>query len=572
MALLQFYPIDISLTVINGSTAVLLTGRTPSGDKIVVMDKSFSPYFYVQLKNNQSLDSVMERLKKLELQASFGTGRITKTRLTNRLVKGEKITLVQAFVNIFFFLPKLAAEAAQWPEVESVHEQDVSVVKKYLLEKNISLSTLTDVYYEPGNIRTKYPCFNALRLEQKAARIIPDIKAFSVKLDLQQIEKDEEAIVAVHISSSNLSRTISWKRSENAELVDGELNLLQHFFEMIEHLKPDVIYGRDIHRIFSMIEERASKYKIKIQLGVDYSGIKIRNSKAYIKGIPLIDIEDYAVRMLTSRSIISAGSKPDYEFFAELVPYFIEIQRAGFTLQESSQVSAKQVVEAFFINESFASQIAIPQKPTKNIIELRKQVYSSKKTIPTGIHENIALLPLGCVAASIISEKNISPETINCSCCAASAPRINFAEGNNCWLCKAKRGFYAKIAQETLSRYFRIKEMMKNSQQAGLQARAAILKIVIEMLSSYVNNPSSRWYSPESSQLLENATSSLFQDISNKLQNSGLNFIYANHDFMLYNYKDKNKAFDAAKIISELNSWIDVAKPHLFDNAAIIRI
>ncbi len=51
-----------------------------------------------------------------------------------------------------------------------------------------------------------------------------------------------------------------------------------------------------------------------------------------------------------------------------------------------------------------------------------------------------------------------------------------------------------------------------------------------------------------------------------------MNFIYANNDFMLYNYKDKNKASDAAKIISELNSWIDVEKPQLFDNAAIIRV
>ena len=87
-----------------------------------------------------------------------------------------------------------------------------------------------------------------------------------------------------------------------------------------------------------------------------------------------------------------------------------------------------------------------------------------------GIHRDVSVFDATSLYPTIIIEYNLSPETVNCSCCRGDsrAKRLvtseilkgcqYVAKDGSCWICQRKTGFFARILNALTKERIKLQE------------------------------------------------------------------------------------------------------------------
>jgi DNA polymerase family B len=100
-----------------------------------------------------------------------------------------------------------------------------------------------------------------------------------------------------------------------------------------------------------------------------------------------------------------------------------------------------------------------------------------------GLHQDAHLFDVTSLYPTIIIKYNLSPETVNCSCCRDNyearqtfTPEIltdcKYVEDGYYWICQCKRGLFAKILEELTEERIRYKK-------SGLEVESQAIKAII---------------------------------------------------------------------------------------------
>src|SRR2546426_11193768 len=84
-----------------------------------------------------------------------------------------------------------------------------------------------------------------------------------------------------------------------------------------------------------------------------------------------------------------------------------------------------------------------------------------------GYHENVGELDFASMYPSIMTRFNISPETVNCSCCTEgeAVPEIGYR------ICRERRGLVPRSIEPVIEKRRRYKALMKQAQKEPERAR-----------------------------------------------------------------------------------------------------
>ncbi|MEM4254140.1 MAG: DNA-directed DNA polymerase [Candidatus Woesearchaeota archaeon] len=551
MVIVQFYPVDATYKVVNGKPQVYLFGRTIKGEQICVIDANFEPYFYAIPKKGE--DPTPELLK-LKTERIGETYSVTRIEPAPKKYLEHPVNALKVFVNIPKAVAELKDSARALHGVESVNEYDIPYVRRYLIDKGITPLTLVNVEGEPAMEKLRVPAIKASKITQAAESTFTKPKVLAVDIETynpegKHVSADKHPILMIALFGEKLKKVLTWKRIENAEshveFLPSEADVLDRFVQLVNDYKPDIIAGYYSDGFdFPYIRARATKNKIPLELGLDYSELRIEgraNTSAKITGIAHIDILRIVRKLLVkvmetdiftldavAAELLGKGKHPadidklatawdsnnsamlnefaeynlqdaelTYELAQLTMPNLIEMVKiVGQLPYDINRMGFSQLVEWFAMKQAFPLGEIAPNKPN-----YREQTRRARDRIKgafvfepkPGLYENIAVCDYRSLYPTIIASHNISPGMRNCSCCP-DAPQIKTDRGTF-WYCQKRKGFVSGIIEDLITRRARIKEILKKGDKDQLlHARSWALKDLANSFYGYLGFSAARWY------------------------------------------------------------------------------
>jgi len=605
MEKIQFFPLDISYKVINNKPVILLAARTIDNKQILILDNTFQPYFYVIPKT----DTVKEKLEKIRLELdNKEVAEVTKVEKIKKKYDGKEVNALKVYTKFQKDIPKIRDVIKEWEIIEHISEYDIIFTRRYLIDNNLTTLRLTEANGDFINYPSKVPVFKIKDITQQSDDMLPSPRILSFDIETYsesgEIDSEKNPIIMLSFYGENFKKIITWKKFDtrkDIDFVDSELALIEKFKEVIDQYKPDILTGYYSDGFdLPYINKRAAKYKIKLNLGVDFSELNVTHkitTSSKIFSILHIDIYKFIKRILRSQldtelyglnqvaeellgekkhdvdlsnlSKLWDNSDPKLTEYADynlrdagltfrlttkILPNMIELMKiVGLTLYDINRMGFSQLVEWYLLkNESNFNEIA-PDLPNNEEIKKRKGdtfkgafVFEPKP----GLYQDILVFDFRSLYPSIISSHNISPGTKCCTCCKDVG---NIPPESNQWFCMKKKGFIPSMMEDLIKRRMRIKEIAAKKDNPLLEARLTALKLLANSFYGYLGFFAARWYSLDCVKAITSYGRYYIHNVIDKAKKAGFNVIYSDTDSVFLTLGDKTKE-DAFSFLEEINN------------------
>ncbi len=608
MAGFQFYLLDISYKIVDGVPLIYLFGKTASNEKVCVVDNSFKPYFYVVPKKGEGLK---ERLKRLSLEKEGEKFEVVDAEEVRKMQAEKEVTVLKVSVNTPKAVPVLREEIKAWAEVQSINEYDILFVRRYLIDKNITPLTLLTVEGEYIVERMRVPVLKAERIEPTSDDFLKNPRILALDIEtygpVDKNAEKENPIVMAGFYARNFKKVVTWKSFQASEdyieFVKSEADLILRLKEIIEEYSPDIITGYYSDGFdFPQIKERANKYRVKLDLGLDYSELKVSGrefKEAQITGMVHLDVlsfirrimrtsiktdeftlnsvasellgeTKYGVDVLELSSVWDKGGKELEEFCkynlhdaklahdlcVKLFSNMVELVKIiGLPLYDITRMPYSQLVEAYILRQAWNANELAPNRPSyeERQSRLAKRIKGAFVYEPKpGLYKDIAVFDYRSLYPTIIASHNISTGSLNCSCCEGE--NLVPFEGETYWFCSKKKGFLSRIIEDLITRRARIKEIMKKGEgDVFLGARSEVLKLLANSFYGYLGFDNARWYSFGCAEATTAWGRHYIKEVIAKAQAEGFNVLYSDTDSVFLTLDNKTKE-DAQLFVDKINA------------------
>ncbi|MFH0832200.1 MAG: DNA-directed DNA polymerase [Candidatus Aenigmatarchaeota archaeon] len=543
--------------IIEGEKPVIrLFGVDESGKAVIVKDE-FRPYFYALPKNKALLE---KKLKAMD--------NVTEIKYIKRKIGGDEKSVMQVFVDLPQNLQGVRDEIKR---IADCYEYSINFYKRYLIDKNFyPLDWITD----------------------KTEKIEKDDNP-KMKILAFDIETVDDRIVMISIAdNTGFEKVITSK---------DEKSILEEFEETILKTDPHIIVTYNGDKFdFEVLRERADYNKIELKLGDEAFKFARRAhaNSARIFGRVHIDLFNFVYNILSpqlqseiltlnevSRELVGEGKeelsleeiinlwKNNSKKLAEycqndsrltlklanmLLPQIFELAKLSGQLPfDCSRLTYGLLVEWYLIRKANEMNIIAPNQPHWNEIQKRRELkpYKGGYVIEPkqGLHDNIAIFDFRSLYPSIIVSFNISPETLNCSCCKSNRYKV---PGMDYYFCKRNEGFIPKQVKKLIEKRQEIKERMKKAGKEeikSLDEQQRAVKIIANATYGYLAYPGSRWYSRECSESAAAFGRDSIKRTISEAEKFGFDVLYGDTDSLFVKMKGKDVGRESEKFLEKIN-------------------
>ena len=605
---IQFFPLDANYKVDDGKAVIHLYGRAADGRQIYVLDRSFEPYFYVIPKDGVNIS---EKLEKIRIENADDVSFVTKTEAVIKKFLGKEVFAIKVYTNLPGSVPVIRDVVKEWEIIESVHEYDIPFVRRYLIDKNITPLILHQATGEFASQKSRIDVFKADRMEQASTDTLhnPRVLAFDIEtyshFDLA-IDAEKNPIIMLSFYGENFKKVFVWKRFktniEHIEFVGSESELIEKFKETIDNYKPDILTGYFSDGFdLPYIKTRADKYKIKLDIGLDYSELKVKNTREVtvaINGITHLDIFKFIKKVIggnletysydlnavatelldEKKHDVSLAELPNawdnenenlekfceyclndsvltYNLAVKMLPTIIEMVKiVNLPIYDINRMGFSQLVEWYIMKQAPQFNEIAPNKPNNDEVQQRRLstyqgafVYEPKP----GFYKDIVVFDFRSLYPTILSSHNIGTDTIDCACCEGTAKVTPGDESEKHWFCAKRKGFIPTLIEDLISRRIRIKEIIKEEHDekfAFLDARQNSLKLLANSFYGYLGFFGARWYSIACARSITAWGRFYIHKVIDKAQKEGFLVLYSDTDSVFLTLDGKSE--DEARIFA----------------------
>ncbi|MEM7822959.1 MAG: DNA-directed DNA polymerase [Candidatus Aenigmatarchaeota archaeon] len=547
----KFYLLDVDWTLDGDEPVIRLWGKTKNGKTIVVFDRSFRDYFYVEPKHSlseQEVKDLAERISKIQIEGK----KPEKTEILDMKLLGKPIRVIKVITKNPHDVQKIRDIVKEWEDVREEYEYAMTLHRKYLIVKGFIPLRWFAVDGEKVETNLNVDAaINAKRIEMLEEEEQPKLKILAFDIEMTEENGEEKIIMISIMDNAGYEVVLTYRpvKARGVEVLSDEKLLIERFLHIVYERNPDIICGYNTDRFdFPKLVERAERYKIPLKLGRDNTQLIFRRrgkiSTAQIRGRVHIDLYDFVEHILSqtlisevltldkvAQELLGVGKKPmkwkeiseawkskegveklikycrwDSELTLDLADYLLPqiaelCKITGQTLFDVSRMTYSQMVEWLLIRRAYEKGEIACNRPKAEEIEKRKKaepyagayVHMPKE----GVHENIALFDFRSLYPSIIVSHNISPETLDCE---HPMCKKNTVPENGHWFCVQKSGFIPEILNDLMKKRIDInKKLLKTNKRSvlyrQLSNRQFGLKILANAFYGYYGYAGSRWYS-----------------------------------------------------------------------------
>lgn len=621
MPKVQFFPVDIDyVTKAGGKAKVRIFGKTTDGKRVCVFDNNLEPYFWILPKENVNLANFRKKIEAINVKEAGRTAFVVKTELHDKKHLDKDVKAIKVIVNNPKDVPIIKDQIKIMRETEAKKEVDIPFYKRYLIDKEITPLCLCEA---DGRI-VKANLDVDLVLDAKSVKQIsedlikePKILAFDIEVYFKgrlPIEGDPIIMIAFY-GSDGFEKALTYKKFPTKkgfiEFVKDEASLIRRFKDIIAEQKPDYLisyYGDNFD--FPYIRARASKFNIRLNLGLDKSVVRFGRhgqvSTAKIRGIPHIDLlkfirrtfsesletESYSLNNVANEILGEGKKEVDIEMLFEcwdknkelekyceynlkdanltlrlcekILPNLNEtIKLIGQPIFDVARMSYGQLVEWHLIKRAKEFNEICPNRPTYETIEKRKMhTYKGAFVFEPepGFYKDVVFLDYRSLYPSVIVAKNISPGTLTKQSKGSNkSPEIELPSGKKMhyYFSYKKEGFIPSIVKDLIIRRNRIKEIIEEEEKTGrinpaLRARDKSLKMLTNSIYGYHAFFGARYYSLQCAASITAWSRAYIQKTIEDVRKAGFKVIYADTDSVAFILGAKTEK-DALNFLAETN-------------------
>ncbi len=589
---------------------IRIWGKTREGKSVLVLDRTFEPYFYVQPRDGLS-ESELKLLAKRILQLRIeGKGPKRVEKIKGRKFLGKPIKILRVIVGVPPDVPKFRELLKEWRDVEEEYEYGVNFYKRYLIDKKLTPMGWAQVEgreAKPGKGLRVDVVFEASSVKPLEENGYPKLRVLAFDLELVE-ERGKEKIIMISMMDNKgfkKALTIGKKKTLGVEVLGSEGELIKRFIELVQKRNPEVIAAYNSDRFdFPKLQEKAEGYRIPLILSRDGSHVTFRRSgrvsAADIKGRIHIDIFDFIEHILRAtlssevltldmvakeligegkedmewKDIEKAWKKKDLKSIASyclqdsnlalkladnLLPQIFELSKVvGQTPFDVSRHFYSQLVEWVLIRKAFDIGEIVPNRPKYDEVMRRRKVppyvggYVQQPK--EGIHDNIALFDFQSLYPSITITHNVSPETLDCKDCKVN--ERNQVPDLKHHFCGKHNGFVPRVIEELVKKRVEIKEKLKRLGERSFEYRALYnrqyaLKIIANASYGYYGYAGSRWYSRVCAESITSWGRMYIKKVISMAEKMKYNVIYGDTDSLFVKIKTRK---EARKFLEKVNS------------------
>lgn len=569
--------LDADYITKEGKAVVRLFYKNDKEEREIQEVKNFEPYFYAIAKDS---DQLMQEVKKID--------KIVKIEKKNMLELCKEINVLKIFVKEPKDVPEVRTFLKELENCIEVREAAIPFAERYLIDSEL------------------IPMENSEIINLRIASF--DLEVYNPGGE-PHAEKDPIIMIS-YSDSLGLEKVWTYKHSSYGlkfvEVLRDEEAVIKKFIETVKKQEIDILISYNGDNFdFPYLRERADKYKIQLDLGINGEQVKLEkrgmNLGARVKGRPHIDLfpicrqifnlsrytlEDVYREIFSEEKIdIKTGemyktwdsgndaelknlfeysmsdAKSTLRIALAILPLQYELSRiTRDLLYESSRSSSGQRVESLLIREAYKKNILVPNKPSDRIAEERQRSsYTGAYVVEPikGIYDSIVLFDFRSLYPSIIISYNIDPSTINCNCCIGKAEKTPTGK----YFCEKKKGFIPEILSSLIKKRIEIKKKLKEEKNLEkkkfLDVEQQALKILANSMYGYYGFPRARWYSKECAESIAALGRKYIHKTIQEAKNFGFEVIYGDTDsvYITKSNESKEKIIkDAQLFLKKINS------------------
>jgi DNA polymerase, archaea type len=574
--------LDIDYVTEGEKPVVRLFGREigyEGARSIIVLDRSFQPYIYVEPYDPEICLGQIEELDVLQVEKE-------RKRDLGKIKEFLKVTLKHPQD-----VPKLREKIRNLSEVKDIREYDIPFYRRYLIDKALFPMEEVEVEGRTLTVKTRYndndTCFFELEGDICSLKSdFPDLKILSLDIEVYNPKgmprPEIDQIIMISLSSNKgLRMVLSTAESslDYVETVESEEEMLKRFVDVVKSQNPDLLIGYNSDNFdFPYIQNRAALLDVPLNLGTDESALKFVKkgfaNAALVKGMVHVDLylimrrymqlDRYTLERVYKE--LFGKEKHDipgdrvYEYWRDggekleslfkyslddavsvteigekMLPLTLELTRiVGQPFFDVARMTTGQLVEWYLIRKAYEKGEIIPNKPSSSEYSNRKGKKAAGGYVKDpikGLHENIVYFDFRSLYPSIIITKNVSPDTL-VEDCNEKTCHIS-PEGGYMFL-KEPPGFVPSIIGNVLKERVRLKKKMKESQdneeKKMLNVQQEALKRLANSMYGVYGYSRFRWYRLECAEAITDWGRDYIKKTMKKAESFGFKPVYADTD------------------------------------------
>ena len=579
---LVFWLLDINTKTNGGSVELQLWGIDEEGNRVLVVDRNFTAYFYVMLHGGGNAAKVSEEIRRV-----CGDDVVVAETVSKRFF-GKPVTAIKVSCRDATQIAKVAKQLRKLDGVADCLEDDFRASMRYLIDNGVVPSGWHQVDATPEKnteaARAAQVYIAASPPKPLENTIAPTLKLLSFNMICYSREgspqSDRNPIIAISTVVSN---------GERRQFIVGEDKndkpLIEAFIGYIRQYDPDVIASYGANTLdWNYLRERAKKHKLKLIF--DRAGLEPHTSvygHVSTTGIANVDLADFVdlfpeVKVKTLHNLaanLGVGTKAELVEDILFADYWDDPKKRGvllsfglgcaeevngvvgllldFAIQMSSLTSLPLDhvmtaatgfrVEWYLIKRAQKTDELVPRR-----LEQAYQTYAGGLVLTPqpGLHENIAVLDFKSMYPNIMITYNISPDTYVQPGDPEPDGGVFVAPEVGHRFRRQPPGFFKEALSYLIEARGAVRQKMKlldhkSVEYRVLDARQKAVKILTNAAYGYAGWVGARWYIKPVAEAASAWGRHIIVSAAEMAKKAGVDVVYGDTDSLFIRY-DKTKA------------------------------
>jgi len=583
---LTFWLLDVTYGVVGNTPELRLFGITNNDKRVLVLDRSFRPYFYVLPSGDPS--TVLANIKrKLE-------GRVLGVELVKRRLFGGEVDAIKVTATIPEKVRELREIAAEIPGVKDVLEADIRFSQRYLLDMGVKPSNwvVVDQCEEvKGNYQVDLVCLAKTRPRMIEEHKLPNFRIIALDIEvynprgMPNPDRDPIIIISTMTKEDGIKMFVADDSKNDAKII-------REFVDYLRKYDPDIIVGYNnngfdwpylVNRssrvgvkltisrmgnppepsvyghwsvigranvdLYNFIEEMGEIKVKSLDRAAEFLGVMRRDERVLIPGHRIYEYWDDK----SKRDLLLRYARDDvvstYGLAEKLLPFAIQLSSiSGLPLDQVGASSVGARVEWMIFYEAVKRGELAPNREERPYETYKGAVVLEPRP---GLHEDIAVIDFSSMYPSIMMKYNVSPDTLvigDCNDCYV-------APENNYRFRKTPEGLYPGLLRVLVESRRKVRELMKNYPENSpdwvlLNERQRALKVMANAMYGYCGWLGARWYRREVAEAVTAWGRNLLKTVIEKARSLGLPIIYGDTDSLFV----KNMGDKVDALINYINN------------------
>ena len=606
---ITFWLLDINPKIENGTADLWLWGIDSKGNRVLVIDRNFTAYFYAVVKEGFDPSKTAK-----EIMSAYPSS-IVNLEVVERRFFGKPVQAIKVYCKVAIETGKLAKALRGLEGVKECLEDDIRISMRYLIDNNVAPCAWHEVEAEEEENRL------GVRADKVyAARSIPKQLGSVDKpplriLSFSMISYSREGSPKPDRNPVVIISTVASTGEEKQFLADDDKNdkpILQQFVAYVCQFDPDIIvsFGANT-RDWDYLIKRS--HRLERTFDVD-RGRKEPHTSIYghvsFTGMANVDLADFMdvfpevkVKTLSNLAyylgIMKNASGIEIED-VEFADYW-ENQQKREALKQFSLNNARKIQGSAKLLLDFAMQLSsLVSLPLDHVMTaavgfrvewfLIKQTRKLGELIPRrveqpyrpyagglvlkpkpGLHDNIAVLDFKSMYPNIMIRYNLSPDTYVAPDEPEPPSGVYEAPEVKHRFRKAPPGFYKEALTYLIEVRSKIRLEMKTLSPSTveysiLDARQKAVKVITNAAYGYAGWVGARWYIKPVAEAASAWGRHTILTATRLAEDKGLTIIYGDTDSLFLTNDEKKLVELKAEIKENLGLEVEVGEvyKHIF--------